>query len=314
MSLFRFRTVLIPRLQPSTTPPARSVLVGLLSAALAATVSAKPVVQTSNYPLAYFAQRIAGDKVDVQFLAPADGDPAFWMPSDAEIAKLQTADKILLNGATYEKWLDHVTLPDSALVNTSEGFAKQYIEIKEATTHSHGKKGEHSHAGTAFTTWIDFSQARQQAEAILPSLVRLLPGAQADLEANAKLLLADLDQLDRELMETAKRIGTQPLVASHPVYHYLARRYHLNIDSVLWEPEVVPGEEALKTLGNLLAKHPAKWMIWEGDPAPESGAKLKAMGMESVVFDPCGNRPDKGDWLKVMQQNLANLKAISGAQ
>jgi zinc transport system substrate-binding protein len=276
----------------------------------AASAFAKPVVQTSNYPLAYFVQRIAGDQIDVQLLAPADGDPAFWEPSDAEIAKLQAADKILLNGATYEKWLDHVTLPDSLLVNTSEGFASQYIEIKDAATHSHGKKGEHSHAGTAFTTWIDFAQARQQAEAILPSLVRLLPVAQADFATNAQGLFADLDKLDRELSAAAKAIGTQPLVASHPVYHYLARRYGLNIDSVLWEPDVVPDDKALESLSAVLAKHPAKWMIWEGEPAKESVVKLEALGVRSVVFDPCGNRPEQGDWLRVMQDNLGSLKTI----
>ncbi len=295
--------------QNSTSPILHLSALAIL--ALASTALAKPTVQTSNYPLAYFAQRIGGDQIDVQFLAPEDGDPAFWEPSDSEIAKLQASAKIFLNGATYEKWLAHVTLPDSLLVDTSEGFAKQFIEIKETTTHSHGKEGAHSHTGTAFTTWIDFSQARQQAEAILPSLVRLLPGAQAALEANAKALFADLDQLDGDLATTAKAIGPQPLIASHPVYHYLARRYALQIESVLWEPEVIPDAPALKSLQDLLAKHPAKWMIWEGAPAKESVDKLEALGLKNVVFDPCGNRPEKGDWLSVMLENVANLKALA---
>jgi len=282
----------------------------LLSLALVATATAKPVIQVTNYPLAYFAQRIGGDRIDVQFLAPADGDPAFWEPSDGDIAKLQSAERILTNGATYEKWLDHVSLPESALVATSVGFAGNYIEIKEANTHSHGKTGAHSHSGTAFTTWIDFAQARQQAESVLAALLELLPSAKLDLEASAKALFADLDQLDRDAAAIGKAIGNQPLVASHPVYHYLGRRYSLNIQAVLWEPEVVPDEAALKALQDLLATHPAKWMIWEGDPAPESVAKLDAIGVKSLVFDPCGNRPEKGDWLSMMRANVANLKSM----
>jgi zinc transport system substrate-binding protein len=277
---------------------------------LAMPASAKPVIQASNYPLAYFAQRIAGDRIDVQFLAPPDEDPAFWEPSDLQIAKLQNADKVLLNGATYEKWLSHVSLPDSILVDTSEVFAPQFIEVKESSTHSHGKEGSHSHAGTAFTTWIDFAQSRKQAETILPCLVRLLPGAQAEFQTNAQSLFAELDDLDRQMMSASQEIGQQPILASHPVYHYLARRYRLQIESVLWEPETIPDEAAIRDLRALLTKHPAKWMIWEASPAGESIAKLKDLGIGSVVFDPCANRPEQGDWLSVMRQNVANLKTI----
>ena len=41
------------------------------------------VVYAVNYPLAYFAGRIAGDSVEVVFPVPADIDPATWVP-DAE--------------------------------------------------------------------------------------------------------------------------------------------------------------------------------------------------------------------------------------
>ena len=39
------------------------------------------VVYAVNYPLAYFAERIGGDLVEVVFPAPVDEDPAFWNPS-----------------------------------------------------------------------------------------------------------------------------------------------------------------------------------------------------------------------------------------
>ena len=48
------------------------------------TQNGKLQVFTVNYPLAYFAERIGGDHVEVHFPAPVDVDPAFWKPS-AEI-------------------------------------------------------------------------------------------------------------------------------------------------------------------------------------------------------------------------------------
>ena len=44
-----------------------------------------------NYPLAYFAERVAGDLADVTFPAPPGADPAFWMPDADTIADYQAA-------------------------------------------------------------------------------------------------------------------------------------------------------------------------------------------------------------------------------
>jgi zinc transport system substrate-binding protein len=271
-------------------------------------------VHVANYPMAYFTERIGSTEVDVIFSAPADEDPAFWQPTEREIEAMQDADLIVMNGATYSKWAEKVSLPEAKVLDTSASFKKQFIEIKNAVTHSHGKAGEHSHAGTSFTTWIDFQQAIKQADAIREALQKLRP-AQVELFAlNYDQLKTDLLKLDADMVAVGQKFAGQPVVASHPVYHYFARRYGLNLRDVLWEPEVVPDDAAMENLKKILAEHPAKWMIWEGDPAEESVKKLKAIGVESVVFDPCGNVPDKekGTWLDVMKANIAGMKKAAG--
>lgn len=269
----------------------------------------KPQVYVANYPLKYFAERLGGTLVEVRFPAPADEDPAFWQPDDATISAFQGADLILMNGATYSKWAEKVTLPQSKLVDTSAPFKTAYIEIKAESTHSHGPGGEHSHSGTAFTTWTDLQQAVQQAAEVAKALEGLLGEAGAkEVQARFSSLKADLEALDQRLLGVGRRIAGAPLVASHPVYHYLARRYALNLQAVLWEPEVVPDSKALDGLKAILAKHPAKWMLWEGDPAPESVAKLAALGVQSMVYDPCGNVPEKGDFLSVLKTNVEALE------
>lgn len=37
--------------------------------------------------------------------------------------------------------------------------------------------------------------------------------------------------------------------------------------------------------------------------------KLASSGIKSLLFDPCGNVPDHGHFLSVMQQNVRNLEA-----
>ena len=139
----------------------------LLLVSSSASATDKLKVYTVNYPLAYFAQRIGADHVNVVFPLPADIDPAFWEPDAGDIAGFQQADLILLNGAGYANWLKRVSLPRRKQLNTSAGFLHNYISLAHTSTHQHGPAGEHSHAGTAFTTWMDFDQSIQQAGAIL---------------------------------------------------------------------------------------------------------------------------------------------------
>jgi len=270
--------------------------------------SGKLTVYVVNYPLKYFAESIAGDYATVVFPAPVDGDPAYWMPDTKTISAYQSADLILLNGANYAKWVNKVTLPQSRLVNTSASFKDQYIESASILTHSHGPEGEHAHEALAFTTWIDFDLAAKHAKVIANALSRKKTALRGTFEENYAALETDLMTLDRDIRKIVSRNQRQPLVASHPVYDYFSRRYGLNIKSVHWEPDEIQSNEQWVELQNRLKDHPATWMIWEGDPIRESVEKLETLGVNSMVFDPCGNTPATGDFMSVMRQNVENLR------
>ncbi|MDB6119236.1 MAG: Zinc transport system substrate-binding protein [Verrucomicrobiaceae bacterium] len=286
-------------------------LLALASCLLCGPCFAAPLsVYVANYPLKYFAERIGGSHVAVNFPAPKDTDPAFWQPSDEIIATYQKADLILLNGATFSKWAEKTSLPRAKTIDTSAAFKSKFIVIANAVSHSHGPAGTHSHDGTSFTTWIDLQQAIAQAQAVQDAFVKKAPDAKVDFENGFNALKADLEALDARLIVVGQKLAKQPVVASHPVYHYFARRYDLNLKSVLWEPEEVPSAEQMGDLQKILATHKAKWMIWEGEPAKESVQKLSAIGLQSVVFDPCGNTPDSGDFLSVMKANVARMEQV----
>lgn len=268
----------------------------------------KLTVYTVNYPLHYFAARIGGEFVEVYFPAPVDDDPAFWQPGAQHISDFQGADLILLNGADYAKWVSKVSLSKRKLVNTSLAFQSTLIHTSSAVTHSHGKGEQHSHDGVAFTTWLDFQQADQQALSITTAFKKKMPEQASFFEERYALLKNDLIALDQELQSISAQLNAQPLVASHPVYQYLARQYKLNIESVMWEPEQYPSELLWAELDTLLKDHSAKWMIWEGEPLAKSIAALEVRGVRSIVFQPVANRPADGDFLSVMKENILALK------
>jgi zinc transport system substrate-binding protein len=73
----------------------------------------------------------------------------------------------------------------------------------------------------------------------------------------------------------------------------------------------MPDKNALADLKVILAEHPAQVMLWEGEPVAGSVKLLKDMGISSDVFDPCGNRPGKGDFMTVMEANVATMEALA---
>jgi zinc transport system substrate-binding protein len=261
--------------------------------------------------LAYFTERIGGAYVKVEFPVPPDVDPAFWKPSDETVRKFQKADLIILNGAGYAKWTKTVSLPMLRKVDTSREFKEDLINIETNTTHSHGPKGDHSHGGTAFTTWLDFSQAALQAEEIYKALVGKLPAQKQNFTKNFEDLKEDLLELDEQMIAIGDRLAQAPLFASHPIYQYLARRYTLNIRMVMWEPDEDPGENEWRHLQEIMKKHPARWMIWEGEPLAESTQRLKTLEINSLVFAPSMNRPETGDFMDVMRRNIEKLQSLS---
>ncbi len=265
------------------------------------------VTAVSSYPLQYFCERIGREWIKVKFPVPAGINPANWTPDADAVQVFQNADRIFLNGADYETWTQTVTLPESKVVVTTESISGELIPIEETVTHSHGPEGEHSHTGIASTTWLDPSLAIRQAETILTTYQEVLTNQKGYFQSNFESLKQDLTRLDETISQVFAKDPQKKLLASHPVYQYLQRRYSLNLKSVHWEPNEMPDQKQWGNLESILKKHAASWMIWESTPKAEIRDRLKQMGIESLVFDPCGNQPDSGDYLSVMNNNLEAL-------
>jgi zinc transport system substrate-binding protein len=271
-----------------------------------------PVVSVSNYPLKYFVERMVPPAVEVRFFVTVDDDPAFWKPKPEDVLELQKADLIILNGASYESWLENVSLSQSKLVDTSVSFRDRLIPLKEVTTHSHGMEGEHEHSETAFTTWLDLKLAISQAGTAKDAMVARWPQHKENIESQFSNLSQDLSTLDAEIKNIVAGNPNLAVLFSHPVYQYFETAYGINGRSVHWEPGEMPDDAKWGELTGLLKQHPAKWMIWEGNPNPEIVSKLKSIGLDSAVFAPCGNAPRKGDFFTVMQKNIEELKRVFG--
>jgi zinc transport system substrate-binding protein len=273
---------------------------------------ARLAVAVVNYPLAWLAGEIGGDRVDVVFPVPAGEDPAYWSPGPEEIAAYQQADLILLNGAGYASWTDRASLPPSKLVDTSAGFSELLLPAGDRVVHAHGPGGEHEHGETAFTTWLDPRLAALQAEAIRDAMVRADSAGSGAYEDGLVRVRDALARVDEGLEAAFAAFAGAPLLASHPVYQYLAQRYGLDLRSVHLEPDEVPAAAGWAELRALLADRPSRLMLWEAEPLPAVRERLeRELRIRPVVFETCGNRPLEGDFLEAMQQNAARVTAAA---
>src|SRR5690606_40283951 len=150
----------------------------------------------------------------------------------------------------------------------------------------------------------------QQAQAIRDALAKQRPASASEFSTNYQKLESDLQALHQKLEAATADLKETPLVASHPVYGYFARRYGLQLKAVLWEPEVMPSEEQWAELKKLLADHPAKTMIWEGEPDPAIQARLDELGVAGCVVPPAGNTPEDGDYLAVWYAHAERITAL----
>lgn len=277
---------------------------------IAPSEAAEQAVYTTFYPTTYLAERIAGDAVPVVCPLPEGEDPIFWQPDRETIARYQDAALIVINGASFEKWVDTVSLPDNRVVDTAASFADSFIKYATSTTHTHGPGGEHTHEGIDGHTWVDPVLAKAQAEAILDAMVGAFPDHKDTFEANYRALATDLDALDASWRELTASVENATLLASHPAYNYLAARYGWDITNFDLDPDADSiDEETFQEI--IAATGPRTVLMWEGEPSDTLVVMLRnGTQVQSVYVSPC-ETPDEaaGDYLQRMNDNIARLRA-----
>lgn len=267
-------------------------------------------IAVSNHPLAFFATRIGGDRVDVRWLVPDGVDPATWSPNGDDLAAMQSADLILLNGATYEPWRATASLPRDRVVDTTAAIRSVLIETEEGPVHAHGPEGEHTHRGTASTTWIDPKLAIAQSAAVEKALSALMPAHQDQFRSNRGVLIRELEERAAPIEQAVNTDPDRPVIFSRPVYQYLARRFRMNGETLDWTGSTSPSDQDLAELEELLEGHPAAWMIWPEAPPEATVSLLRERGIECVVVPIAGAPPVDGDLLTAMDETAAALRRV----
>lgn len=277
----------------STEPTAHQNPKAAVPAVRPNTEQTKLLVCAVNYPLRYFAERLAADLADVALPSPPGVDPAHWKPTKAERGYIGgQCELILLNGGGYAKWTTKASLPADRAVDTTAAVADRLI----------------ASAGPGEATWLDPTIAVAQVRAVAEALARERPDYAHEFERRRADLEADLIRLDERLETVAAGSADAPLWFPDTGYAYFLRRYDLRRGKI--EPPLPGLSGASEPAAAPKDLAPAAGAILSAQPSPETAAALKARKLAWVVFDSTAKRPATGDFMFVMRENADALSSL----
>ena len=238
--------------------------------------------------LADLTQNVAGDRIQVSALIPAGLDPHSFEPTPQDLARLNSANVVIQNGAGLEEWLQD-------LLENNPATQKIIIASAELTPRT-PQPGEPSHDGEEDAHlvdphfWLNPLNAVRYIENIRDGLIAADP-AGADLyTANAKAYIEELNQLDADIQAEISTIPVKRrlLVTNHESFGYFADHYGLTIIGAII-PSVstgaTPSARELADLVQAIQASGAPAIFLETGANPQLADQLSAETGIRVVSD-----------------------------
>lgn len=302
-------------------PPARRALVAASAAVLILTACGSSDrggaegdrlrIQASFYPLAWIAEQIGGDAVQVSSLTPPGTEPHDLELSPAAVADLSEADLVVyLRGfqpAVDEAvgQLDEDRKFDAA-GSTRLDLTFTAIEEGEEATDEAGATDPHF--------WLDPDKLSEVADDLAERLGQADPRHARDYTTRATTLSNELSALDRDLEAGLGDCRNKEVVTSHDAFGYLAERYGLTQVGITGlTPEDEPTPRQLARVTRFVEEHEVRTIYFESlVPADIAETVAAETGAATAVLDPLeGLSEDSAgdDYIEVMQANLETLRA-----
>jgi zinc transport system substrate-binding protein len=279
-------------------------VVGVLLALAAGCGSAgsgngKKTVVAAFYPLAWAAQQIGGNAVDVENLTPAGAEPHDIELTPKDVTEIHDASLVLYLGRGFQPAVEKA-------VDDRGGPSVDLLAGQRLTNSPAGER----ELSVDPHVWLDPVRFAHMTEEIGRALHRPAPTAR---------LVARLDALDLSYRKGLRRCLRSEIVTSHAAFAYLAKRYGLHqIALTGLSPEAEPSPKDLEALVREVEKSGATTVFFETLVSPRLAQTVaREAGVKTAVLDPIEgltkNEAAAGDdFLTIMRDNLRSLRAALG--
>ncbi|MCI0690196.1 MAG: metal ABC transporter substrate-binding protein, partial [Sporichthyaceae bacterium] len=164
--------------------------------------------------------------------------------------------------------------------------------------------------------WLDPTRLATIATKLSEKLAEFDPDNASAYRTRATELGTELGRLDREFADGLSNCERHEIVVSHAAFGYLADRYGLRqIPITGLSPEVEPTPQHLAAAADEARRVGATTVFFETLASPRVAEVVAtSIGAQTAVLDPIeGLEPGTpGDYLSVMRDNLAQLRAALG--
>lgn len=330
-------------------------LVGLAALALAAcgtpsastdpAVSDEPTTQTNRAlqivttfaPLYAHTLNIADDNDVVTNLVPAGTSVHTRQPTPQDVATLENADVIVINGLGLEEFLEDYLhdLEDRGvmIVDTSVGIATRAFAAEEHEHveknhdddhengdhhedehtdehHEDGEHDDHNHTGTDPHIWLSIPNVQIQADTITQALTDAYPSQMMVYMTHNAEYQTKLTMLDQEVRAMIASADVQPFVLFHDAYGYYLHEYDIadkQVDVILDHHNDTPTQAETAELIAHIQDDGVATLFIEPQLSP---ATVEAIQQEVDVdvreIDPIGEQLDADGY-------ITNMRAITEA-
>lgn len=245
-------------------------------------------VVAAFYPLAWAAERIGGDGVDVVNLTPPGAEPHDVELSPGDVETILDAELVIYVGSGFQPAVeDAVARRDAPSLDVLDGETDPHV-------------------------WLDPVRFAAIAEEI---------GGALDEPDAARELADELERLDADYREGLEQCARNTLVTTHAAFGHLVARYGLEQLALTGKsPEAEPGPRELERLIDSVREAGATTVFAEplvSDRVAETVAR--EAGATVAVLDPVEGLSDERlaageDYLTVMRANLATLEEALGCR
>ena len=286
--------------------------VTVLALALVATACAgqerdRRTAVASFYPLAYAAERIAGPGWEVVDLTPPGAEAHDVELSLENRSALERADLVIyLGDLGFQPQVEEAVGDLAATVVAGA----RGVHLREGEDDFAGD--EHGHDEDADPhAWLDPVRFASIVDRVAEGFADADPAHESDYRDRAEDLRDELEGLDRRFRDGLTGCAHDTLVVSHEAFGYLADRYGLHQDGLAGlSPEAEPTAERLQEALGLFRDGHAGAVFFEQGSEAERIARSVAGdgGVPALPLSTLESRPESGDYLTVMEDNLDSLR------
>lgn len=265
-----------------------------------------PPVVASVYPLAFIAEQIGGDEVEVVTLTPAGGEPHDLELTPSQARSIAEAELVLYVGAGFQPAVEDAVEQIESGIDMLDLVTP--IQADEHEEDGGVEGGEHE--GADPHAWLDPTQAVLIADAVLERLQEVAPQHAETFERRHADLSEAFTELDKAFASGLEGCDTRTIVVSHEAFGYLTERYGLEQVGIAGiNPEQEPSPQRLAEVTRFVSENGIETIFLEKAVSSEVGDTVARETRASVAYlDPLEVGPEEGDLFTVMEANLDALE------